>query len=320
MAGAIRKLQVLHVNDRGRLSRQWTDLVAYVLLPGLSVMLPAKISRRMLCRASGWGWLLSNDAGQACALAGKHVEIADLQRWKRRWKQVELVDVRDLYLLLFGRAGAVAQEVDGLDDLALCRDRVMVGMHWGPAISILKILSLAGLRPAFPYRLPEPELLRMRPFYYLFCRLATVYLKRTLAERAVAVGGAGRVLQSMLNEPGSICVLMDAPPMAGRPSIRAPVLGTVAAFNAGFPSMLAERRKEYVLYAMTLAEDGSLRKKLELDGPFRAENLQEFLDQYAAFLDRHLAADSPQWRIWRAEHQFWGRPDEAAATDSGLYQ
>lgn len=294
-------------NSTRGLSRQWTDLVAYVLLPAFSVLIPASASRRLLRRASGWEWLLAADAEQAYSAARKHLEIDHLKQWNRRWKQVELLDVRDLYLLLFGRSRAVTSEMGGLDNLPLCRDRVMVGMHWGPAISILKMLALAGLRPAFPFRLPEPELLRSRPFYYLFCRLATVYLKRTLGERAVPVGGAGKVLRSMLDEPGSICVLMDAPPMAGRQAASANVLGSVAAFNAGFPAMLAENSKEYVLYAMNLATDGTMKKNLELAGPFKAENTEEFIEQYARFLDGHLSADSPHWRIWRAEHQFWGQ-------------
>lgn len=292
------------------IARQWTDLVAYVLLPACSVLMPASLSRRLLRRASGWEWLLAADAGQACSAAQRHVEIDHQPNWKRRWKQVELLDVRDLYLLLFGRARTVSREIGGLGNLEVCRDRVMVGMHWGPAISILKILATAGLKPAFPFRLPEPELLRSRPFYYLFCRLATAYLKRTLGERAVPVGGAGKVLRSMLDEPGSICVLMDAPPMAGRHALSAAVLGSAAAFNAGFPAMLAENGKEYVLYAMNLAADGTMKKNLELAGPFQAEHTAEFIAHYSSFLDRHLSMDSPHWRIWRAEHQFWGGRDE----------
>lgn len=293
------KLQVI-------ISRQMTDLFAYVLLPVFSLLTTAFFSRRVLRRVSGWGWLLSGDAQLAFIGARKHLEIPDPKGWKRRWKQVELLDVRDLYMMLFGRAPSVMAEIDCPADLEMVRDRVMVGMHWGPAISILKLLSNSDLGPAFPFRLPEPELKRTRPFYYLFCLLATRYLRRTLGDRAVPVGGAGKVLQGMLEESGSICVLMDAPPMEGRPAVIKPVLGTKARFNAGFPDMMADRHQEFVLYAMTLASDGSTRKKLELEGPFVAENTEEFLDRYAEFLDRHLSQDSPHWRIWRAEHQFWG--------------
>jgi hypothetical protein len=293
------------MNSRGPVWRQVTDLFAYVLLPVFSLVTTAAFSRRVLNRVSACDWLLSEDSERAYQGALKHQEIPDQRAWKQRWKQVELLDVRDLYMMLFGRTGSVMDEIDCPRDLEITRDRVMVGMHWGPAISILKLLSISGLGPAFPFRLPEPELRRSRPFYYLFCKLATRYLARTLGDRAVPVGGAGKVLQGMLEEPGSICVLMDAPPMEGRPAIIKQVLGSAARFNAGFPAMLADRQKEYVLYAMTLAADGSARKKLELEGPFKADNADRFLDQYAEFLNRHLAQDSPHWRIWRAEHQFW---------------
>jgi len=294
------------MNSSGSVSRQVTDLFAYVLIPVFALLTTASFSRRVLKRVSAWAWLLSADAELAFNGARKHLDIPDQNEWKKRWKQVELLDVRDLYMLLFGRSRSVMSEIDCPQNLEMTRDRVMVGMHWGPAISILKQLSVSGLGPAFPFRPPEPELRRSRPFYYLFCSLATRYLVRTLGDRAVPVGGAGKVLQGMLEEPGSICVLMDAPPMEGRPAINKHVLGSEARFNAGFPAMLAARQKEYVLYAMTLAADGSARKKLELEGPFKAENEEEFLDRYAEFLNRHLSLDSPHWRIWRAEHQFWG--------------
>ncbi len=296
------------MNSESTISRQITDLFAYVLLPVLSVVTPAAFSRWVLRRMAGWDWLLSLDAERALEGAGKHVEIADRDSWRKRWRQVELMDARDLYMMLFGRTRSVLAEIDCPANLEITRNKVLVGMHWGPAISILRLLSVAGLRPAFPFRLPEPELRKSRPFYYLYCTLATRYLVETLGERAVPVGGARKVLQGMLDEPGSICVLMDAPPMEGRPAVSQPVLGSEARFNSGFPAMLADHQKEYVLYAITLSADGSTRKMLEVEGPFVAENAMEFLQRYASFLDRHLSMDSPHWRIWRAEHQFWCSP------------
>jgi hypothetical protein len=98
---------------------------------------------------------------------------------------------------------------------------------------------------------------------------------------------------------------MDAPPEQHRRAISKQVLGASARFHVGFPTLLAEKHKEYVLYAMNLCADGSVRKKLEVAGPFSADDAEDFLDNYASFLDRHLSSDSAQWRIWHAEHQFW---------------
>lgn len=280
-------------------------MLAYVLIPALSVISTGRFSRRVLRRVSHWRWFLAADVTYAFEGASLHLETGSEEHWKRRWKQVELLDVRDLYMMLFGRSRTVLAEIELPSNFEIVRDRVMVGMHWGPAISLLKWLAVSGLGPAFPFRPPEPELLRSRPFYYLFCRLAETYLTRTLSERAVPVGGASKVLQRMLSEPGSICVLMDAPPMAGRRALSRSILGSNAWFNTGFPALLADKRKEFVLYAMNLTSDGSLRKKLEIAGPYSADSAEELLDRFSGFLDRHLSMDSPQWRIWRAEHQFW---------------
>lgn len=289
----------------GRLSRQLNDLVGYFLLPLVSVLIPAAFSRRLLSAASGWAWLFAHDAELSCRSASKHVEIKDQEAWKTRWKQVELLDVRDLYMMLFGRSKSVLGEIECPSGLEMARNHVLVGMHWGPAISILKLLAKSGMEPAFPFRPPDRQLLRSRPFYFLSSRLAATYLRRTLGERAVPIGGAGKVLRGLLNVPGSICILMDAPHMMGRQASWRPVLGSKARFNAGFPTMLAETGKEYVMYAMNLCSDGSVKKRLEMVGPFKTRDTEDFLDRFAPFLEQHLGQDSPQWRIWRAEYQFW---------------
>ena len=87
--------------------------------------------------------------------------------------------------------------------------------------------------------------------------------------------------------------------------LRAPVLNKEAVFDAGFPTILADKQKSYVFYALNLQPGGYVKKKLELEGPFNSTEAQEFVDKYAAFLDRHLASDPAQWRIWHVAKQFW---------------
>ena len=292
------------------MTRQVADFLLYVLLPGLSVIMPGAWSRSMLARISGCGWLLSAKSEGAWKLACEFIasETANPDeelRWKKRWKQIELLDVRDLYLMSFGRSKAVLAEIEYETPLETAKDRVMVGMHWGPSISTLKMMAVAGLTPAFLYRTPARHTLRSRPFYYLFLSLAARHLKKTMHDRAIEVGGIGRKLGPMLDQPGSVVVLMDAPPMEGRPTLSHPVLNRDAVFNAGFPTILAEEQKEYMFYALSLHPDGSLRKKLELQGPFTANDAQTFLRDYARFLNQKLSEDSVQWRIWHAARQFW---------------
>jgi hypothetical protein len=288
-----------------RIFQQLSDLFAYLLIPGMAVILPASFSRRVLRRASCWQWLMSTAADAAFKGANKFVDIKDEMEFKKRWKQVELLDVRDLYMIMCGRSRAVLAEVECDTDVGLAKNRVIIGMHWGPAMSILKLLQVAGLKPALPYRPPEKQILRSRPFYYLFSALAARYMVKTMGERAVPVGGAGKVLRALIDQAGSVIVVMDAPPMEGRSTLSSTVLGKKAVFNAGFPDILADKEKEYVFYAISLQADDAVRKKLELEGPFNSKEAVDFLQGYAAFLDRHLSSDPAQWRIWQVAQQFW---------------
>lgn len=288
-----------------RISQQLSDLFAYLLIPGLAVILPVRFSRSILYRVSCWKWFMAEAAEAAYQGVIPFVEVDDEAAFKRRWKQVELLDVRDLYMMSCGRTRAVLEDVDIETPVELTKDRVIIGMHWGPSISILKILQVAGLDPALPYRPPEKQVLRIRPFYYLFSTMAARYMVKTMGERAVPVGGAGKVLREMMDQPGSVIVVMDAPPMEGRPTLSEPVIGKNATFNAGFPNILAEKRKEYVFYALSLQTGDTVRKKLELEGPFSSDDAQQFLHNYAGFLGRHLSTDPAQWRIWHVARQFW---------------
>jgi hypothetical protein len=288
-----------------RAGRQLSDFFAYLLIPALSVLLPASGSRWLIRKTSSWRWLMAAVSDEAWQGAKEFVEAQDEVTFKRRWKQVELLDVRDLYMILCGRDGAVMAEVQMDVPLEVAKDRVMIGMHWGPSISILHILSKGGLLPAFPYRPPERVVFRLRPFYQVFSMLAGRYIVKTLGDRAVPIGGAGSVLRGLADQPGSIVVLTDSPPMQGRPVLHSDVLDKSASFNAGFPNILADTEKEYVFYAISLKSDKTATKKLELDGPYSSAQAQDFLQGYSDFMSQHLSRDPAQWRFWHVAQQFW---------------
>ncbi len=126
-----------------------------------------------------------------------------------------------------------------------------------------------------------------------------------MGERAMPIGGAGKSLRAIMDQPGSPIVVMDAPPRQGKPTLSSTVLGKNAIFDSGFPAILTGNEKQYVFYAISLQPGQSVKKKFELEGPYSSAEAQDFIDKYAGFLDRHLSADSAQWRIWHAAEQFW---------------
>jgi len=285
--------------------RQLVDFFVYLALPLISLVLPTAWSRALVARSSNLSWVLSMEAQAAWSGVADYVDAGDEQVWKARWKQVEMLDVRDMYMMSFGRTDSVLEEVECDTPLEVVRDTVLIGMHWGPSISILKLLQVAGLSPALPYRRPEKHIFRIRPFFYVFVSLAARHIVKTMGERAVPIGGAGKVLRAMMDQPGSVIVVMDAPPREGRATLKSPVLGREAIFDAGFPTILADKEKSYVFYALSLQPGGLVKKKLELEGPFNSSEAQEFVEQYAGFLDRHLASDPAQWRIWHVAQQMF---------------
>lgn len=291
--------------NKAGVSQQLSDVFAYLLIPGLAVILPASFSRWIMARVSHWRWFMADVAEAAFQGAGNFVGIENEAVFKSRVKQVELLEARDLYMMSCGRSRSVLAELKCDDSVELAKDRVIIGMHWGPSISILKFLQVSGLKPALPYRPPEKQLLKTRPLYFLFSFLAARYMVKTLGERAVPVGGAGKVLRSMMDQPGSVIVIMDAPPMEGRPTLDSKVLGKNAIFNAGFPTIIADKEKEYVFYAISLQPGDTVLKKLELEGPFKSSEAMDFLQTYTDFMNRHLSSDPSQWRIWHVARQFW---------------
>ncbi len=121
--------------------RQSVDFIVYLALPLVSVFLPVAWSRALLARSSNLSWVLATEADAAWSSARVFVETGDEQVWKARWKQVEMLDVRDMYMMSFGRTRSVLGEIACDSDLEIARDRVLIGMHWGPSISILKLIA-----------------------------------------------------------------------------------------------------------------------------------------------------------------------------------
>ena len=145
------------------LSVHLSDLLVYLLIPYVSVLLPARASRALVVRLSAWQWLLAREADETLARAAEYTSIADPQKWKRRWRLVVMLEARDLSLLMWGRRNAVFEEIEAATAIERTRDSVLVGMHWGPSIAILSLLQSRGLGPLLVYRPVQRDIFRLRP-------------------------------------------------------------------------------------------------------------------------------------------------------------
>jgi hypothetical protein len=296
---------------------QLSDLLVYILLPVTAFLLPAAASRGLIGRVARWNWVLRSEADASFAHAAKYTRIPDEQEWKRRWRTVMLLDARDLYLLTWGRSGAVLAEISGRERILEARDRVIVGMHWGPAIAILKLLQSENMRPLLVYRRVEREIRGVRPFYYVFLRKAIRYIEKTCGDRAVPVRGASDALRRKLPQPGTSIVVLDAPPTPGRSTIEGEVLGWPVRFNAGFPDILRESARAHHFFAISLQPGPATLKILELTEVRSAGSADDLISDYCAFLEQHLATDSAQWRIWQVAGQFFRTREARGEEETG---
>ena len=66
-----------------KISQQLSDLFAYLLIPGLAIILPASFSRLIIAKASCWQWLMASAADVALGSAQDFVDINDEAAFKK---------------------------------------------------------------------------------------------------------------------------------------------------------------------------------------------------------------------------------------------
>ena len=248
-------------------------------------------------------------------MAQRFVAVEDEARWKSRWRLVELVEARDLWLALLGRRKVLTRAVHQ-HGMPRATDRlVLLGMHWGPSVLALALFRDAGLDPRFVYRKVPGEIARVAPFHYLYLKLLVAYIRRMCAGRDISVPGARKVLHNALGERGTPVVLLDAPITSTGHSVWGRVLDQKTEFYRDGPELLVEGQARCVLYTLGLAPDGT--NVLTCSEPFQPGSAEQLLQRYAEWMTQCLTTDSAQWRLWHAAQQlFRGRLTVDAEADA----
>ena len=279
------------------------DLLAYILLPLVTVLLPFRSSEALIRSIAHRGLLLNGRSETFVVEAGKYVRLDEPENWKARWRLTELSDARDAWYCFFGRSRALAKSADHTD-LSVAQGAVLVGAHWGIGLRALVVFRHAGLQPRFVYRRVEPDFLRFAPFQYLYLQVLVRCIRRVCGKRSIEVPGARRAFESALAETGSPVILLDAPAMNPETALMARVHGHTIAFNRDGARLLAEKEVQCCFYSVGVRWKGAA--KLHCSAPFTPSSDGEMIQAYGDFLDGLLENDSAQWRLWHAAAQFFG--------------
>jgi len=293
-------------SDHSALGRQAGDVLTYILLPLACVVLPYSAGQTLIRAAAQRGWLLHARSEAALRAARRYLEVTDEEDWKARWRLVELMEARDLWLSMLGRRRAVSRGVRALGLPEADDSLVLIGMHWGPSVLALQLFRDAGLRPRFVYRQPAAQKRTAAPFSYVYLRLLVAYIRRNCDGNDIAVPGARKELETATSRPGSPVILLDAPITHTARSTRTPVGSLEADFNRDAPELLVEGKARCVLYALGLDESGHL--VLECEPGFVPRSAEELMEAFASLMSRYIARDSAQWRLWHAAEQLFRTP------------
>lgn len=292
--------------------RQFGDFAAYILLPLLCAVLPLRLGHALLRHAATGGWVLVGRSLHAHSAAARHVRVPDAEAWRVRWRLVELLEARDVWLVMLGRGAALARTVRVDGPWPRVPPDAWLGLHWGPSALALDLLRRNGQQPRFVHRAVQAAEHRHTPFFLAWLKLLVAYIQRCCARRAITVPGARRALEDALQGGSTPVLLVDAPVTRAEDAV-ALRLGNRPArvHRAGF-DLLAASGSQCRFYLLGLDPDGAGRT-LRLGPPVDAADGDALRAEAARWFDRALAADSAQWRLWHAADQLWDGFGEPAA-------
>ena len=283
--------------------RQLGDFLTYILLPLVCVLLPYRWGQSLLRRFARAGWLLKARSEQASVQAQNFVTINDLVAWQQSWRLVEMMEARDLWLCVFGRASSISRQVK-LDELpGASTGLVLLGMHFGPTAIVLQIFREGGLQPRFVYRGIDSELRKVVPFQWVYSKLNVRFIRQVCEQRDITVPGARRKLEVALGEAGTPVILLDAPVTRAGQSIHVTVLGMDTEFSREGPELLVNGGARCVFYWLEFAPDGG--RVLRFSPASEAQTAEQLVQEYASLMAGRLSENSACWRLWHAADQLF---------------
>jgi hypothetical protein len=296
------------VSSRVSHGRQIGDLLTYIFLPMICVILPYRWGQALILLVARRGWLLRSRSELALQQASRFVEIKDARRWQQSWRLVEMMEARDLWLSVMGRASSISRRIR-VNNLPEPRTGlVLLGMHFGPTAIVLQILHDQGLGPRFVYRGADSELRRVVPFQWIYSKLNVKFIRQTCQGRDITVPGARRQLEAALHEPGTPVILLDAPVTREGQSIHVDVLGLDTEFSRDGPELLTAGKAFCVHYWLDLDANGE--RILHFSAASQPDKAESLVKAYAGMLSSRLSENSAHWRLWHAADQlFRGRRD-----------
>lgn len=234
----------------------------------------------------------AKEAALAHQIIAKRHGFAIDEGWPLRHALTAALDRRDDWVGAFGSVARLSQDV-AVSGHWPQAPFIALGTHWGAGMPTLAHLCAQGLKPRFVYR-QEPESVWANSAAKAAHRLHLKAIDRFGG--SIRVGGAYAQIMDALAEDATPVILIDAP-ADGRPTLTGRADTNHVRIRSGLLDMLCRERIQYVFYRCGFDPETGQRH-LEIGPAQQPQSPQSIADQAARHLQRALALDSAQWRLW----------------------
>lgn len=284
------------------------DLLEVVLLPGLAMVLPWRISFALFKWMARWSWLYRDTCERALHHARLYGMVDDPARWLWERRLVTLVDHADHYLSRSRSDAWWRRNMDVHGDWAVQgQPALLVTFHWACGMWAQRHARASGLHPHMLVAALDGSGLAGRAVlrHYAQARLATVAMAE--GRPVISVPGAMHALRAALDEREQILVVIDVPPDQVKVRTSVTVLGRTVQVPAALPRLAVERGMAVTVYTLGIdLESGRRDLRLYPLGIWSdAEQLTEKIFQHFAVIVQSRPAS---WHFWSEAERFFAQP------------
>jgi lauroyl/myristoyl acyltransferase len=288
-------------------SRHFWDLLELFVLPGLSVVLPWRVSFALYGWLAQFDWLYAQQARASLNGARRLGVVRDSEQWLRQYRRMLMVDHADLFLSVFRRQAWLRRHVRLTGSMWPTLDSpfMAVTFHWGAGLWGLRHLKAQGRDVAVLVRDIPLGAFKGRPIVAAYAGLRS---RQTAAAGGVETVRSSvnslRELKRRLGAGQNLVALLDVPAEGKKNVLRAPFLGRIGVFPRGLAYLAAKNRIPVVAYTTGLDPESGDRL-LDVSDVIESDDESVLMGFLVDRLERAIYAYPANWHQWAGVGTFF---------------
>ena len=303
-----------------RLMRESRDLLEFVLLPGLSAVMPWPLCFRVFKLLSRWRGLYREDSDAALLQALARGQCADPRAWARQRRLVTLVDHADHFLFRTRSDAWIQRYVDVQGDwVGQNRAGMLWTFHWGAGLWALRHARLSGMQPHMVLAPPSGADFIGRWIFGRYVRARMRSVHRALEQPVIfAPGGMAGVRRALENRQQTIAV-MDVPQDQVKFTRVTEILQQAVSVPAVLPRLAVDQGIPVTVFSMGIDLRNG-RRTLHVVALGVHHDPQALTDRAFGYFDVLLRTAPCAWHLWAQAPRFFKArgADNTHVSDSGF--